>query len=634
MTKRVTTTLSKQLKPFLLILFISFIGLSINLFPISLFANVSLTLGNIAFIIVAIRFGVRYSLFSALLVSISLNDSFGHPFGFMIFGLEAMIVSFLYRKGWYVLNADLLYWFVIGMPITAIVMMNTSEIANPLWLLTTIKQGFNGLVYTCIAGLLVSILPKIFDFPFRQQPKFQRPLRFQVVHYSSLIISFSIISTSLLISQSVLSSVNQMIENNLIEKKDRLVFLSNNLLEDNDEVIQGEVSLSILENVFPEKYIGKVQFILTDRPGKVLLNTTDLPLNMLDLFEYHNVQGLTYNQEGLIRIDNLADKTSYQTDYFHAVGVLSNGWQVHVLLDSSIVIDVLEKEYIYIFILMFVIFLISLFLINKLGGELSQPLRFIHKQISNKNLSSVKKLKPLRFGASTEIFMLYDELCRNKEAIDQHQFKLEELVAKRTKELKKANAKLTILAEKDALTQVYNRGYFDNQFRFFQKTAQRSNNNLAVILLDLDHFKAINDQHGHLIGDQCLRQVASLLSQQFSRETDLVARYGGEEFVILITDIRYDNLVIKLDQIRKNVTKIDVDSSVAEKIQMTISIGAIIAPACYAMGSEPWVKKADDFLYKAKGSGRNKVLIDNLSQEIQEQESQYVIDANAPSVGA
>ena len=155
----------EQLKPLLFVLVVSAIGFLLNLYPIPLFSNVHLILGNVAFVIIAMRFGILYSLLSAMIVATAFVISFAHPFGYLFYGLEAVFIALMRKRGWYVLYADLFYWIVIGMPLTALVLYQFSDMPEQLFLLTITKQVFNGLVYTCLAGLIVYFFPKTFPLP-------------------------------------------------------------------------------------------------------------------------------------------------------------------------------------------------------------------------------------------------------------------------------------------------------------------------------------------------------------------------------------------------------------------------------------------------------------------------------------
>ncbi|MGP8153155.1 MAG: GGDEF domain-containing protein [Smithella sp.] len=97
------------------------------------------------------------------------------------------------------------------------------------------------------------------------------------------------------------------------------------------------------------------------------------------------------------------------------------------------------------------------------------------------------------------------------------------------------------LSNTDVLTGLYNRRYFDNEFDRELKRSGRSNSMLSIIMLDIDHFKKINDSFGHQVGDEYLKKTAATLTSVFKRDSNIVARYGGEEFVVLLPGINADH---------------------------------------------------------------------------------------------
>ncbi|MDG1731370.1 MAG: diguanylate cyclase [Thalassotalea sp.] len=722
--------LKEQIKPILFVLLLSAIGYLVNITPLPLFANVYLILGNIAFVIVAMRFGVLYSLFAALVVTSSLVFTAGHPFSFIIFGLEAICIAFLRNRGWYVLYGDLFFWIFIGTPVTMILLSTVADIPYQLKLLIMVKQVFNGLLCACIAGLIVYFFSKTFSISFRQQPSIVRGLKDQIVYATSLIVIFCIMSTSLFVTHKVLTYQHEIIESNLIDGKKHLVHRTNDFLnmyglvvknianglthnpqinyqqqvalitqqqrdyqyideilftdvdgnviasntsdnfkqaiqssnsinlqanfnatmaskdviiakgmssaavpepvilishpyfsEANKQQAAGMVQVTIkwhsLATLMPDAMLQELDYVISDTSNRIIYATPLVPLTLSDHFKFQEKKDLSFKSSGLVTIST--ESGELKNDYFLSAGKLSNGWNIYVMLDSDKVISPVEREYLLLFALLILAVLISLGLAERIGIRLTKPLMFILKQIRRVEENDEHKFKPLRKTASKEISSLYDELQLSKKQILTHQQELKNQVELRTQELETANEKLTKLAEKDGLTKIFNRGYFDRQFSFFQKLAYRNLQTIAVIMIDLDNFKDINDLHGHLAGDNCLRKVAQIMMSEFCRETDVNARYGGEEFVILITGISQHNLEYKLEKLRHRIERAVVYTPDDKIIHITASVGAILAPASFSRDVQDWVKVADSRLYKAKKSGRNLVQIENVSEPIDSQ---------------
>ena len=160
-------------------------------------------------------------------------------------------------------------------------------------------------------------------------------------------------------------------------------------------------------------------------------------------------------------------------------------------------------------------------------------------------------------------------------------------------------------AATDPLTQLYNRRYFVSEGKYMFEKARAAGEPLSVIALDIDHFKAVNDEHGHHVGDLVLVDIA-VIFQQYSRDRDLVARFGGEEFVILLPGADHAEARSCAERIRRGVERHAVDAGDGLDVRITISIG--VAEVNSAMESvENAVNRADKALYEAKALGRNRV---------------------------
>lgn len=159
------------------------------------------------------------------------------------------------------------------------------------------------------------------------------------------------------------------------------------------------------------------------------------------------------------------------------------------------------------------------------------------------------------------------------------------------------------LSEIDALTRLYNRRHFENNFEREFARSKRYGSPLSVAIIDIDFFKKINDTYGHLCGDYVLKEVAYNMVNNF-RQTDFVFRYGGEEFAVILTETPDENAKVPLERLRKLIenTKFSFNG---ENIKVTVSIGVSSNINC----DNAWnmFESADKALYEAKGSGRNQV---------------------------
>jgi diguanylate cyclase (GGDEF)-like protein/putative nucleotidyltransferase with HDIG domain len=176
-----------------------------------------------------------------------------------------------------------------------------------------------------------------------------------------------------------------------------------------------------------------------------------------------------------------------------------------------------------------------------------------------------------------------------------------EVLKKSREEIRRQNEELQILATRDPLTSCLNRRSFLAQFETEWASAQRYAHPLSCVMLDIDHFKSINDQFGHSVGDQVLQKVASTLRSTV-REGDVVCRYGGEEFCILLPHLDKDSARAAAERYRKAVAALRVQHR-----QITVSLGvAAISLGAHTM--QELLDQADKSLYVAKRTGRNCVV--------------------------
>ncbi|HEB92946.1 MAG TPA: sensor domain-containing diguanylate cyclase [Gammaproteobacteria bacterium] len=162
----------------------------------------------------------------------------------------------------------------------------------------------------------------------------------------------------------------------------------------------------------------------------------------------------------------------------------------------------------------------------------------------------------------------------------------------------------------DSLTGVNNRRFFDQRLDEEVARAQRSGEPLACLFLDIDHFKRINDQHGHRVGDRVLREVAGMIREQL-RSTDVLGRYGGEEFSALLVNAEKEKALEIAERIRGVIAARRFSLEDGGTLSATISIGVSSLPATVEGNediAEELLDRADQALYLAKSSGRNRVI--------------------------
>ena len=173
--------------------------------------------------------------------------------------------------------------------------------------------------------------------------------------------------------------------------------------------------------------------------------------------------------------------------------------------------------------------------------------------------------------------------------------------------LERANARLEEVSRHDSLTGIANRRQFDEMLQEEWRRARRDGTSLAVGMLDLDHFKALNDALGHPEGDRALRRVAKALGECVRRPADLVARYGGEEFAFILSDTDLDGAVTVAEEARARIESLNIESPGGASGRLTASVGIVAAVPKDGQSATQLIQAADKMLYAAKAAGRNQV---------------------------
>jgi len=176
-------------------------------------------------------------------------------------------------------------------------------------------------------------------------------------------------------------------------------------------------------------------------------------------------------------------------------------------------------------------------------------------------------------------------------------------------ELKESSHKLYTVQEKaklDGLTQILNRRSIDELINYEIYRCRRDNQPLGLLLMDIDHFKLVNDKMGHLVGDHVLKEIVKIISSCLLRSTDDLGRYGGEEFCVLLPSNTEAGAMKIAESIRKSVADHQMKLE-DETVRITISIGVFTAVPDGKLTISDFYGKADEALYRAKNNGRNRV---------------------------
>jgi diguanylate cyclase (GGDEF)-like protein len=228
----------------------------------------------------------------------------------------------------------------------------------------------------------------------------------------------------------------------------------------------------------------------------------------------------------------------------------------------------------------------------------------------------------IQFGSALEMILLSFALAyryaalrsENENVVREANEQLERNVSRRTAELSaaleqlaEANSRLRESNRRDVLTGMFNRRHFREVFEQLLQQAHETRQPISLMLIDLDHFKQVNDDFGHLAGDECLRALSRMLNQCLAGESSaVIARFGGEEFVVVLPGVASPRVLDIAEKVRQHIGKEPVHYA-GREIRITASIGVHTVPAGASASADEVLHHADDALYSAKNAGRNRV---------------------------
>jgi diguanylate cyclase (GGDEF)-like protein len=180
--------------------------------------------------------------------------------------------------------------------------------------------------------------------------------------------------------------------------------------------------------------------------------------------------------------------------------------------------------------------------------------------------------------------------------------------------LKEANKEIKLLSITDPLTGCYNRGYLNEQLPQEIRRARRYQHSLSIIFCDIDHFKAVNDIHGHQVGDQVLKEFAKCIKESFRYDVDWLTRYGGEEFLIVLPETDTKGAVLTAERLRGTISQREINVD-GKPINITASFGVsgfVPETPEDRISFDAMLNQADKYLYQSKNEGRNRVTCGDL----------------------
>ena len=233
---------------------------------------------------------------------------------------------------------------------------------------------------------------------------------------------------------------------------------------------------------------------------------------------------------------------------------------------------------------------------QSVDGQVTEQLNQLRTAVTS---NSMEQLKRAAIAAVTVIEQSVEERKQRQQA------QMEELgnrLRSLRQELEEARREMSL----DALTELYNRKAFDEQLARTVDISLLSGQSACLFMVDIDHFKSINDTFGHPAGDAVLKEVANCCTRTFPRKTDFVARYGGEEFAIIVQDTSVDAGQMLGERLLEAIRSLTVNYD-GQEIQVTASVG--VSEFIAGDSASVWLDRADDALYQAKQTGRDRMVV-------------------------
>lgn len=336
--------------------------------------------------------------------------------------------------------------------------------------------------------------------------------------------------------------------------------------------------------------------LVVDRAGRALYMPGNLPVEPLSVVDLA--------RSNRFRIAAIDQVSIGGVRYFIESAETADGWTAHALSRTSVV----ERQ-IALFLLIFLAGLAALIgfawlLSRTFARGMTRPLSSLTEQILDPSKRQIRIADHDKI--SPEFVAVADALDRARLLSLQFQDELEGAVEIKTAELERANRALQALSGQDPLTELLNRRGLDAGAENLLGLARREGLPVSLAMIDIDHFKNVNDQHGHAAGDRCLVQLAGLMRSMFRRSGDLVARSGGEEFLVLAVGADADAARDRLESFRAAVERMSVDDEFCV-LQLTVSIGVTTVSSSSDCELDELVKQADQALYASKRAGRNRI---------------------------
>ena len=374
---------------------------------------------------------------------------------------------------------------------------------------------------------------------------------------------------------------------------------------------------------------GGIESVLLDRNGRVIFATGSSGFRAFDDLTGTSIPGANHSGKGKIFNFEKADSDGARQRYLATHHTLENGWKVFLFQSLEEAEFALLGQYTVALAWLIATLIIVTCLGLVLVHSISAPLEVLDQSLRNfqLNVSQTRLASPA--SAPREVTAIFEHLGslekrlrvtyrKLRKALNQGEKLRGELIyvisnrekeiELRTEELKEANELLHRLSREDSLTGLANRRWFAQFLARTWQGAMREKQPISILIIDIDDFKAFNDNYGHQKGDSCLKLISEAIRRTVGRASDLVSRYGGEEFVILLGDTSLEGGLKIAENIRAAVENLGVPHKGSSNHHtVTVSIGVTSTLPAPDIQPETVLVAADRAMYIAKHQGKNQV---------------------------
>lgn len=360
-------------------------------------------------------------------------------------------------------------------------------------------------------------------------------------------------------------------------------------------IVQGAMMLEEFTEFNSKNIDDEYVYVITDNKGRIIARSEALGAPLLSNFDY------TVHIDPLIA--NVPLLRFNQSVYLYQESQTENGWTITLMTPPNKITSMLVDYYFILVIATFFVLAAFAFIAKSLSRKITKPLVNIAENFPNAEYHPqiIRESQ-----VSSEMVTLTRKLIDSHEVMSNFHQQLSEQVNNKTKQLKKLNKELYSIAQKDSLTQLLNRAGFNKLAMASYRSCVRNHINMSLIFIDIDHFKIINDTHGHPFGDKCIVAVAKTIQKHCKRDTDILGRYGGEEFIIMIVGGEIKEHSDRIVLIKDEIEKLSLQHG-NNIIKMTISAGISSLGNDFSIEYEDLLQLSDNQLYISKREGRNKI---------------------------